>query len=149
MSQFEFSTETNRSESDLFENPNNRKFRSLEPDSYVVLPFCIITGEKLNNKLLYTKRDKQLFTFNAFGVYGRTYRCQNRQCKARVLLLPSGQCVKCKNHEEHNHDYNCEEKVKKINALNDIKKKCADLQTVASGRRIAKVSDIYTQVMIE
>lgn len=56
---------------------------------------------------------------------------------------------KLKTHKNHNHEYDCEEKVKKINAMNDIKKKFADLQTVASGQRIAKVSDIYTQVMIE
>lgn len=95
MSEFDFSIENNKSESDLFENlNNNRKFRSLAPDSYVALSFSIITGEKLNTKLLYTKQDKQLFTFNAIGgTHGRTYRCQNRQCKARVLLLPSGQCV--------------------------------------------------------
>lgn len=149
MNQFDFTDEVNRSESDLFENPNNRKFRSIEPDSYIVLSFRIIPGERLNTKLLFTKQDKQLFTFNDYSTYGRIYRCQNRKCPARVLLLPSGQCVKLNNQKPHNHDYDCEQKVKKINALNDIKKKCSDLRTVASGRRIAKVSDIYTQVMIE
>lgn len=113
------------------------------------MPFSLITGEKLNTKLLFTKNEKQFYTFNDYSVNGRIYRCQNRKYPARVLLIPSGQCVKLSKQKEHNHEYNCEMKVKKINALNAMKTKCKDLRTVASGRRIAKVRDIYTQVMIE
>lgn len=149
MNQFDFNYENNPSESDLFENPHNRKFSPIEPHLYTVLSFCLMPGEKINTKLLYTKHDKQLFTFTDYCANGRTYRCQNRSCPARVLMLPSGQCVKLNRQKEHNHDYDCENNVKKINALTDIKKKCKDLQSVASGRRLAKVTDIYTQVMIK
>lgn len=149
MDQYEFSDENNQSECDVFENPDNRKFRALNPESYVVMPFCLMLGEKLNTKLLCTKSEKQFYTFNDYSVNGRIYRCQNRKCPARVLLIPSGQCVKLSKQKEHNHEYNCDLKVKKLNALNAMKKKCADLRTVASGRRLAKVRDIYTQVMIE
>ncbi|XP_055306512.1 uncharacterized protein LOC129570813, partial [Sitodiplosis mosellana] len=49
----------------------------------------------------------------------------------------------------HSHEENCEDLIKSLAALNEIKKKCSDLQTVACGRRLAKAKDIFTEVMID
>lgn len=130
-------------------NWNERKFRQLDMEGVENLRSELIASEKINGNFLHTICEKQLYTATAYGIYGRVYRCQNRKCPARVIMLSNGQCVRLPTAKMHNHEYDCESRVKKLRALNSMKRKCADLQRVASGRRLAKVKDIYTEVMIE
>lgn len=130
-------------------NWNTRKFRKLDMEGVQILRSEFIMAEKRNGKFLHTFSEKQLYTATAFGLYGKVYRCQNRKCPARVVMLSDGRCVRLPAAKLHNHEYNCETRIKKLRALNSMKIKCADLQRVASGKRLAKVKDIFTEVMLE
>lgn len=113
--------------------------------------FCDLKSSlvETNTKFLHTFADHQLYTASDYGVRGRIYRCENRKCPARVTLLPTGNCVRFSGAKPHNHETDCVKNVRDLKALNSMKRKCRDLRTVASGRRITKVKDIFTEVMIE
>lgn len=130
-------------------NWEERTFRRLDMEGVEILSTEFLMAEKRTGNFLHTISEKQLYTATTFGIYGKVYRCQNRKCPARVVMLPNGQCVRLPIAKNHSHEYDCEERVKKLRALSAMKKKCADLQRVASGRRLAKVKDIFTEVMIE
>lgn len=130
------------------ENRNN--FRQID-DSEIseVLPFEIIVGSRLNSKFVHTKVEKQLYTAHDFGKYGRIYRCRTRKCPARLLLLKSGKMVKLVGAKMHNHTTDCAQEVRNFKALNSMKFQASDLRNIAGGRRIKKVKDIFTEVMVE
>lgn len=64
-------------------------------------------------------------------------------------MTESGLCIKLAKSYSHNHDDDCAERHKKLVVLNELKQKCSDLSTVASGKKMAKVRDIYKQVIVE
>lgn len=89
-------------------NWKDRKFRDVNLLQCAILPSEIIQSEYRNGKFLYTKCEKQLYTATDFGIHGKIYRCQDRKCPARVIILPTGQCVRLPTAKQHNHDWNCD-----------------------------------------
>lgn len=142
-----FDFQENDENDNLVWQPKKRhNFKTPVEGSFVSLVHEIIVGEKFNCKFL--KCENHLYTATDYSVYGRRYRCKNRKCPARLTLLSNDNCIRFNTDKLHSHEENSEELIKSLAALNDIKKKCSDLQTVAQGRRLAKVKDIYTEVMI-
>lgn len=102
----------------------------------------------------------QSFTFN-YGkamLYIHRLRCTYMAAfigvkveivRLELCFLLSGHCVRLANGKPHNHVNNYEQYVKNIKALNSMKRKCGDLRTVTGGRRITKVKDIFSGVMVE
>ncbi|XP_055308055.1 uncharacterized protein LOC129572155 [Sitodiplosis mosellana] len=129
--------------------PKGKDFRDLDRRriSDANIKCEIIVGQKLTHRFL--KCEDYLFTKHDFGAFGCTFRCRNRSCPARLLLLPSCECVRLTDAKDHNHSDNFAEDIINWAALNAMKSKCADLRNVAGGRRLAKVKDIFTEVMVE
>lgn len=126
--------------------PNEKKFRPLPQNRILQILRCkIIVGNKLNNRFLLTLCDNILYTQTDFCVFGCVYRCRDRKCPARLLVLPNGQCVRIDTQKTHKCSSNWTQDITNWAALNAMKKKCADLQNIASGKRLAKVKDIYTE----
>lgn len=127
-----------------------RTFESIDLNTVEVLSGEILIAKKSNTRYLHSIEEKQLYTAHDFGVYGKIYRCRHRgKCNARVVVLPSGQVVRLPDAKLHSHTTDESQTIKDLRALNIMKKKCRDLRTVAGGRRIAKVKDIFTEVMVE
>lgn len=79
---------------------------------------------------------------------GDIFRCADRKCKAR-RYVKDNKCVKLFSSLEHKHSNDCESRYKKLVALEKMKKIASDLNSVASGSRVAKSRDIYSQAIIE
>lgn len=109
---------------------------------------AFVMGEKRNWKFLYIFEEKQFYTFNSNGTKGKIYRCANRNCKCRVLIN-SDEIVTRSNSVAHNHTDDCEQRYKKLQAMEAIKQQCASLSTIASGKRMLKTRDIFKQVIVE
>lgn len=126
-------------------------FRKIDKSDIVdVLRYEFMDGSRQNSTFLHTFAEKLLYTFHDWSRYGRIYRCKDRKCPARITLLPSGECVRLntnKLHKAHTIDY--EQEIKNFKAHNSMKRKAVDLRTIAGGRRIKKVKDIFTEVMVE
>lgn len=135
--------------SDVNSWPKGKEFRNLDRQriSHANIKCQIIVGQKLTHNFL--KHENNLYTKHDFSVYGRIFRCRKRSCGSRLLVLPSGECVRLTDAKDHNHTDDFAEDIKNWAALNAMKSKCADLKNVAGGRRLAKVKDIFTEVMVE
>lgn len=127
-----------------------RTFKSIDLNTVEKLSGEILIAKKSHTKYLHSIEEKQLYTAHDFGIYGKIYRCRHQtKCSARVVLLPSGQIVRLPGAKPHSHTTDESQEIKNLRALNLMKKKCRDLRKVAGGRRIAKVKDIFTEVMVE
>lgn len=101
--------------------------------------FEIITGKRTNSQLLYLIDQKMLFQRKSVYKNVIKYECRNKTCKARINILPDGNCVLAKNYVEHNHN---DEEVayKEMTALNQIKRDCRNLTGALGGDRTAMSS---------
>lgn len=115
----------------------------------VVLKYKIVMAKRHNTEYLYVFNEKRFYTFNAASKKGKTYRCQNRSCKSRVILQPDNLCVKSVTAHEHSCEKDCEEEFKKLSAIQAMKLKCVDISSVASGKRMTAARSIYKEVIAQ
>lgn len=120
MDPFDFE-ENDENDNFVWQPKNHYNFKTPVEGSFVCVDYEIIVGEKINCKFL--QCEKHLYTATDNSVYGKRYRCKNRKCPARLTLLPNGKCVRFNKDKLHSHEENCEELIKSLAALNDIKKK--------------------------
>lgn len=127
-----------------------RSFKPLDLNTVEVLNCEILVAKASHTKYLHAIDEKQLYTAHDFSKFGKVYRCRHRtKCSARITVLPSGQVVRLPDAKQHSHTTDESQEIKNLRALNAMKKKCRDLRAVAGGRRMTKVKDIFTEVMIE
>lgn len=126
-----------------------KKFKEIDLSTVQVLKCEILNTNRSDRLFLHSIDEKQLYTATDWCVFGKTYRCRDKKCPARIVLLPSTKVIRLQNAAPHNHIGDCQQEVKNLKALNAMKKKCRDLQTIAGGKRLTKVKDIFTDVMIE
>lgn len=112
-----------------------------------MLQYKMVTSTRTNGTFLYVVSEKQLYTFTDNVNAGKSYRCRKRTCKSRVVVMPNQLCVKLIDASEHNHTENEEKTYRILCALAEVKRKCADLNLIASGKRMTKPRDIFKQVM--
>lgn len=116
----------------------------------VVVEHQFVMGERVNSTFLYVKEERQLYTFNANGKLGKTYRCANRSCKSRVIFIETkSECVKLSSASDHNHSDNCEERFVNLVAMEQMKRAAMDLHTIAGGSKLTKSRAIYNSAIIE
>lgn len=126
------------------------KFKKMARSEIVeVLRYEFTDGSRGKSVFLHSITEKQVYTFHDWSTFGRIYRCRTRSCPARLTLLPSNELVRLRRNEMHNHDVFCTKQITNFKAVGAMRRKAADLRTIASGRRIKKIKDIFTEVMIE
>lgn len=106
-----------------------------------------VTSERKSGKFVYVSNEKCLYSINSTNKYGEAYRCSIRSCKSRVIIISSGDCIKLDTSPPHHHETNHEERFKRVAALDDVRKGCADLATIASGSRISDARAVYKSVI--
>lgn len=86
----------------------------------------IFVGEKRNNKLLYVYEQKMIYKKKSTYKDIVKYECRNKNCKARLNLIPDGTCVGALHYVDHNHE-NEEKAFNEMKVLNKIKSDCIDI----------------------
>lgn len=123
----------------------------LDPNKYDVLEFIRVAGHKITSKLIYVSTEKMLYSQNSKCKFGIGFRCRNRslKCGAKRILTDSGLLIKIKNSPDHNHECDYEQDFKNLSAVQSLKEKCAQIETVTGSSKMASVRSIYKTVIAE
>lgn len=92
------------------------------------LEFEIISGKRINSKVLYVKEEKQCYIRKSESKGTIYYTCYKKSCKSRVILK-NGQCSKVVNFTQHNHS-DQHAFYEELKALSQVKKICLDGTTI-------------------
>lgn len=129
---------------------SNSKPKSKNKGEPVDLEFEMFAGEKINSLVLSTKCDQHIYRKHSVHSLGTRYRCRVDKCYAFVVLSADQKtCVRLSHSEPHKHKKN-EQDVETYYwdriAMNEMRKHCTDLATIAGGKRIAEVRSIFANV---
>lgn len=116
-------------------------FHLLSDTDYSIIEYEIVPGYRQNSKLLFS--NDQFYVLNTKCPLGDSYVCVHEKCKVRVY----GQCIRLTNSPNHEHENKAEE-YKKLRCLNEIKRRCGELNYLLTGQKIT-VRDIFNQVLVE
>lgn len=94
------------------------------------MDYEIISGKRINSKLLYVISEKQLYKFKTLIRNKKYYVCLNEKCKAKVELV-NDVCQKPKKIIEHNHGES-ENLANELKCVNKIKSECLNSSSVLS-----------------
>lgn len=108
-----------------------------------------VTAKKRKSRLIYLPEEKQLYSVNAPSVYGKTYRCYNRKCKARIILCDDGDVIKLHTAKPHYHAADQEQQFINFKALEAFKTKCGSIESIAGSSKMATVRSIFKRVIEE
>lgn len=124
------------------------KNREKEMD-FEQLDFEFMVGDKSNSLLLSTKCDHHLYTKNGTCVHGIRYRCRHRNCRAFLVYdKVKKTCFRLSSSPRHTHTKNAvETEYFNLVAKNEMRTLCADLATLAGGKRLTSVDAIFTTVI--
>lgn len=114
--------------------------------------FSFVMAEKCSGRFLYVHEEKQLYMHAADVKDGQSFRCVNRKgnCKARVLVnVEKNTCEKTSKSVPHNHDDSCEERYKKLKALEEIKNSLSSVENMASGSRMKRPREVYKSAVVK
>lgn len=124
-------------------------FHGLAQSQYVILTFSFVHGYVKNSRFIYISSEKQLYSKNSDCKFGIKYRCYNRNCKSRIIFNEQhNMCIKLVSAFNHNHDDN-EKQYKEFVALNNMKKMCSDMRTIASSKKMLTVRDVRKRALEE
>lgn len=133
-----------------------RSFSSLSLNQYEILEFEFIVGERADSKILFTKEECQMYSYNCTTKLGKAFLCvqleksgRKRVCKCRVILVENDtKCIKLITAFKHNHLDNKTARRRELVCLNEIKRRCSSLESFLSTTRLT-VRDIFNQVILE
>lgn len=111
---------------------------------YTIIELEIVPGYRLNSKILYA--EEQFYRFYTKSSLGVSYLCANGNCRARVYIVVTNQCIRLATRAEHHHGTKVEE-YKKLVCLNQIKRRCGELKHLLTGQTVT-VRDILNDVML-
>lgn len=117
---------------------------------HLKMEYSFVMSDRISGKFLYINSEKQLYTYNADrkNPPGKTYRCKDRKCPARVIIRDDGECVYPPNRQPHNHGGDFEQKFTDLKGLEQVKSDLSNVVNVASGSRIADPRAVYKSAVI-
>lgn len=131
--------------------PLKKNTQSKSIDDRVELEFEFMAGDIVTSKMLATNCDCNLYTKN--GPHGnfQRWRCRDRKCRAFVLYCDrTKKCYKITSSPPHRmHTEDVEKKYWKLVGLNEMRKRCSSLTSLAGGKRLASVRSIFSTVKSE
>lgn len=108
----------------------------------------MVIGSRSNFQLLFSSTEQQFHAFNTKSPFGKSYLCNDPNCKTRVYLIEeNSRCIQLNNSYKHEHEIKTKE-YKKIQVLNEVKRRCAELKFLLSGHRIT-ARETFASVMQE
>lgn len=91
-----------------------------------------------------------MYSRHSVGPRGIRYRCHDRKCRAFVTLCPTTKkCMRFIDAPVHKHtksDASVNTLYWNLVALNEMRKQCSNLTTLADGKRLASVRSIFANV---
>lgn len=125
------------------------KFEDLKEDEFTFIDIVYVCGERVGTKILYALNEKELYTKNGSCNIGVAWRCRDRNCPARIIVLRDGRCIKLNWSPEHRHIghiHNSEISYQNLAAVDEMRTKCRDILTIAGGKKLLSVRAIFTDV---
>lgn len=123
----------------------------IDENNFVELPFEFLCGNKKKSKILATVCDYNLYTKHGSCARGIRYRCKDRDCRAFLIFCSKkNMCMRLKSSPRHKHaksDSAIEADYWNLLAMNEMRRHCSNLATLAGGRRLANVRSIFSNVM--
>lgn len=124
-------------------------FHRLARNQYVILEFCFVQGYVQNSRFIYIPSEKQLYSKTSNCIFGIKYRCYDRKCKSRIIFNKQhNMCIKLVSAIKHYHD-DSEKKYNEFVGLNNMKRMCSDIRTIAPSKKMVKVPDIRKRALEE
>lgn len=111
--------------------------------SFRFLEYKITAGKRRNSKLLFTLDEEQYYAFNSKNKNCDAYKCID--CDNRVHLRQDGMCIQKERYYVHRHQKKGNLHLK-LNVLNEIKDKCADITSLINQRK-QSVRDLFYSVL--
>lgn len=97
----------------------------------------------MNSKLIYTLDEQQYYRFNGKNKTGSAYKCVD--CNSRVHLRSDNKLIQKNRYYKHTHEQK-KQLHEKLEILNEIKRKCADITTLINERK-QSVRDIFYSIL--
>lgn len=120
-------------------------------DKFEFIGSKFTSGRRINTKIAIISsgsENGQTFEYNSRLKCGtETWRCNfSRQCKSRVYRLINGKFVKCPDRfiaHAHEQSERNKRKIASLEAMQEVKRKCADIQCLVKDEGVKTVEQIF------
>lgn len=118
----------------------------LARNQYNIFQHVFVQGDRRDSQLVYTNIEKKLYSRNTKCKYGVSLRCHDRKCKCRRILCDNGVAIGLVSAPPHTCVLDYEQKFKDLLAKQDLKTRCAQIETIAGNAKMATVRSIFKSV---
>lgn len=109
-----------------------------------------IAGHRSNSRLIYLKREECLYTPVNKDKYGHRFKCQEKQCGARILLKSDGECVKSSRNVYHIVHATHQRLRSKLLAMNKMKQDCPSVDVLCgSASQTVSVRAVFNANVVQ
>lgn len=109
-----------------------------------------IAGHRSNSRLIYLKWEKCLYTPVNKDKYGHRFKCQEKECNARILLKSDGECVKSSRNVNHIVHGTHQRLRSKLLAMDKMKQDCASVDVLCgSASQTVSVRAVFNSNVVQ